>query len=495
MARKNKIAVIGSGLGGLSAAARLAAKGFDVDVFEKSAVSGGKAGEVSVGGYRFDTGPSVLTMKFVLEDLFSEIGEKLEDYLAVEQMDIHCRYFFPDGTVIDAYSGFERLASEIYKKTGTGWQELKKYFDYCGRIYDLTKDIFLMRSLMELRTYANFDAFRTLIKIKNIDSFRTMHEANSEYFSDKRIIQLFDRYATYNGSSPYKAPATLNIIPHVEFTMGSYYVREGIRSIPLSIEKAAAKKGAKFYFNTQVDKIVCRKNKVTGIIACGKEYNYDAVITNCDVNYTYKNLLEGGGSFFSEKYKNLEPSSSALVFLWGIRGMNPSLEAHNILFSENYRKEFEQLFNFMQCPDDPTVYIHISSKYKYDDAPSGNENWFVMINAPAAGTVTDWKKEALRMKEVIQKKIKEMLKIDLSSLIAYEKIITPEDIERNTGSFRGSIYGISSNSRFAAFLRQSNRSRRYRGLFFAGGSAHPGGGIPLVLLSGKIVSRMIGEML
>lgn len=495
MERKSKIAVIGSGLGGLSAAVRLSGKGYDVHIYEKSDKPGGKAASLSSSGYRFDTGPSVLTMVFVLEQLFQEAGENIRDYLTISPLEIICRYFYSDGTVLNAYADFRKLEKELKEKAGLKESELKNYFDYCRRIYDLTAELFLFKSLGEISTFLNAEAFKTLLNIKKIDSFRSMNEANSAFFSSSKLVQMFNRYATYNGSNPFLAPATLNIIPHVEYSLGSYFIEEGIFSIPAVLAKIAEKKGAKFYYGSSVEKIVYKGNRITGIRVNGEEKEYSTVISNSDVNYTYKKLLEDDKSRFARQYESHEPSTSAIVFCWGIRKQFRHLQAHNILFSADYGKEFSELFERQACPHDPTVYIHISSKYRPEDAPEGCENWFVMVNAPYNNGKQDWEAEKKRQKEIILKKISTVLGTEIEPLIETEKIFTPVDIEANTLSYRGSIYGISSNSRYSAFLRQSNRSRKYKGLYFAGGSAHPGGGIPLVLLSGRIVSGLIEKRL
>ena len=214
------------------------------------------------------------------------------------------------------------------------------------------------------------------------------------------------------------------------------------------------------------------------------------VVSNSDVHFTYKNLLNDDNSKESIKYKNLEPSSSAIVFYWGVKGYYPKLDTHNILFSKNYEKEFDELFNKKTCPNDPTVYIYISSKFIKDDAPEGHENWFVMINAPYINK-QNWDDEINKTRNNVLNKIKEILNIDISNKIVFEKTLSPIDIEKNTNSFKGSIYGISSNTRNAAFLRQQNKSKNYEGLYFCGGSAHPGGGIPLVISSGQITADLI----
>lgn len=492
MGKKKNIAVIGAGIGGLSAAARLSAKGYNVTVFEQSSTPGGKANQLIFNGFRFDTGPSLLTMPFVIDELFADCGKKTEDYIKIKPLEILCKYFYPDNTTITAYNDTEKFAAEISGKTTDSKGSVLDYLKYSEKIYERTNEMFLHRSLSELKTFFNKKAFNTLLHIKDIDPFRTMHEANKSFFNDPKTIQLFDRYATYNGSDPYKAPATLNIIQHVEYNLGGYYAKEGIYSVVNGLYKLNLELGTRFSFNSEVKKIVTQENKVSALkvkSAAGdvKVLPFDIIISNADVYNTGKYLLDKPDS--ENKYSKHEPSSSALVFYFGVKGIHPQLEAHNILFSDDYSEEFKDIFDKKSIPQSPTIYIYISSKLIHEDAPEGNENWFVMINMPHYQG--NEKPDTEMIKSRLLTRIRIATGIDLSDKIIEEKLLTPEMIEHNTGSHGGSLYGISSNSKQAAFLRQQNKSRELKGLYYCGGSAHPGGGIPLVILSGEITASMI----
>lgn len=487
---KKRIAIIGAGLGGLSAAVRLANSGFEVDVFEQNDDAGGKAGSLVFDGFRFDTGPSLLTMPNVLKELFSECGENLSDYINLKKLDIICKYFYTDGTIINAYSDLNQFGKEIEKSTHDKQKNLKNYLSYCKTIYDLTAELFLYNSPQKASTYFSKKAFTALFQIKSIDPFRTVHQANSFFFRDKKMVQLFDRYATYNGSNPYAAPATLNIIPHVEYSLGSYIPQDGIFSISKSLKQLAENKGVNIYFNSKVEKIEVKNKSVKGVVVGGKLQPYDVVISNSDIINTYKTLVDVDSSKIINKLGRHDLSTSALVFYWGLKGKHEKLEIHNILFSEDYKMEFDDLFTNRVIHNDPTIYIYISSKYKPTDAPKDCENWFVMINTPP-NINQNWDEEVKRFRKIIIEKIKKVLSVDIEGNIIAEQILTPVDLENRTGSYRGSIYGISSNDRFAAFLRHPNFSKVISGLYFCGGSVHPGGGIPLVILSGKIAADMI----
>lgn len=487
---KKKIGIIGSGLGGLSAAIYLAAEGFDVEVFESNDYPGGKASSVSFDGFRFDAGPSLLTMPFVLEDLFNAAGKRINDYIQLKKPELICKYFYPDSTIINAYSDVIKLADEIAVKTSDSKVSVSNYFRYCKTIYDLTAELFLFNSPSQLKTYFSTNAVKTLLRIHRIDPFRTMDKSNRRFFKDERTIQLFNRYATYNGSDPYQAPATLNIIQHVEYNMGVYLPEKGIHSITKVLYELASGLNVKFHFNTKVQSIEKEKNSVKSIVTSEGNHFFNAIVSNVDVNTTYQNLLNDNFSKASARYKKLEPSLSGLVFYWAVNSTHPDLEVHNILFSQDYKSEFDSIFKSKTIHYDPTIYIYISAKYNKSDAPAGKENWFVMVNAPYISNQS-WEVEINSAREQILKKINSTLGIKIDEKIIGEKILSPLDIQNKTGSYRGSIYGISSNKRTAAFLRQSNKSKTYKNLYFCGGSAHPGGGIPLVILSGKIVSDLI----
>jgi phytoene desaturase len=315
-----------------------------------------------------------------------------------------------------------------------------------------------------------------------------MHKANQAFFGDPRVVQLFDRYATYNGSSPFMVPATLNIIPHVEFGLGGYAVEGGIYAIPKALAALAEKLGVHFHYETPVQSIGTQKGKITGIVVGAQRRDYPVVISNADVMVTYR-LLGDHSAPLLRRYHRLEPSSSGLVFYWGIKAKTP-LDVNNIFFGADYPGEFQSLFKEGRCPDDPTVYVNITSKVSGSDAPAGGENWFVLVNAPRdAGQ--DWDSEVERIREKVWQRVERALGTGIRDTLVCEEVMTPADIAARTGSPGGSLYGISSNSRAAAFLRHPNRSRRHKGLYFCGGSAHPGGGMPLVILSGKIASDLV----
>ena len=299
------------------------------------------------------------------------------------------------------------------------------------------------------------------------------------------MIQLFNRYATYNGSNPYKAPAMLSMISSLEQSQGTFYPDGGMISIIKALVQLAKDVGVKFYTNSKVEKIETLKGKVTGVLVNEKKYHADIVVSNMDIYYTYKNLLTDKN--FANKVLKQERSSSAFIFYWGINATFSELGLHNIFFSEDYQKEFQQIFEESVLPDEPTIYVNITSKYNKNHAPNKSENWFVMVNAPAHNE-HNWEEQKEKVKKFIIKQINKQLNTNIEDHIVVEETLSPLNIQQKTSSFMGSLYGTSSNSKMAAFFRQQNRSKYYKNLYFCGGSVHPGGGIPLCFKSAKLVA-------
>ena len=485
-----KVVVIGGGLGGLSGSLYLAAAGHEVHLYEKNDTLGGKVNQFIQNGFTFDTGPSLLTMPFVIDDLFESCGYDTTDFLQLQAIDTLCRYFWDDGTMLDARTTIHDMQNEIKSLSTSDADRYEDFFNYSKRLYDLTKDVFLYSPIHELKKILNLKNLPLLFHLRHLDAFRTVHQAVSHFFTDPRIVQLFDRYCTYNGSDPYKAPATLNIIPYVEYGLGGFYIKGGMYNLIKAMEKCAEKSGVIIHKNANVNKIYTNNEQVEGIAIGGDFVKADAVLCNNDVVSTFQLLIDGYEKY-TEKLETLEPSLSGLVFLWGIKGEHKELEHHNIFFSKNYRQEFNHLFDDLNAPDDPTVYVAVTSKKDPSHALNGYENWFVLVNMPYLNG-QDWPFVVDHTREKIFNKLMKK-NIDIRNKIELENVFTPQYFSEKYASNRGSIYGISSNNRNMAFKRPPNRSKRIKGLYFAGASTHPGGGVPLTILSGKIAAELILE--
>jgi phytoene desaturase len=483
-----KAIIIGSGVGGLATALRLKAQGLDVVVFENNSYPGGKLSSFNLGQYRFDAGPSLLTMPHYIDELFELFNENPKDYFNYKRKDISCKYFWEDKTVLNAYSDKNKFINEINKVLKVDKNIITKYLLKAKKKYDLTKNIFLEQSLHKIKTYLSSDLIKGIFNLYIFQINKTLDTVNQDELKEPHLVQLFNRFATYNGSSPFKTPGMMTLIQHLEQEYGTFVSEKGMINISKSIFDLAKRNGVKFEFNKLVNEIVVKNNKVVGVKVNNTVIESDFVVSNMDIVPTYKKLLKK--SYQPKKVLNQERSSSALIFYWGIKKTFKNLELHNILFSNNYKKEFDSIFELGTISDDPTVYINITSKDVVSDAPKESENWFVMINSPN-DTGQDWNEIIKTVRKNTINKINRTLNIDIESFIEFEKVFSPKTIEKNTQSYLGSLYGSSSNNKMSAFLRHPNFSKHIQNLYFCGGSVHPGGGIPLCLLSAKIVSELI----
>lgn len=485
---EKKVIVVGAGLGGLSAAIYLARSGFQVKVYEKNNQAGGKVNRYNDRQYCFDTGPTLLTMPFVVDHLFDSAGSARANMLQFLPMEPICRYFWLDGSILDASADPEKMSAALGQLSQSDGSNYPQFLAYTKRIYDVAADLFLFTPIHELDLLLKRLRFTQMLRFYQIDSLRTMHQSISGFFKNSKIIQLFDRYATYNGSNPFQAPATLNIISYVEFGLGGYYIRGGMYQLVQALVSLAERLGVKIYTDTRVEKIV-HSDRVKGVLCSGQFAPADYVVCNADVVAAHNELIEGYERH-RRKLSRLEPSLSGLVFLWGVSETHPQLAHHNIVFSSDYRREFRQIFKEQQVPDDPTVYIAISGKTDPQHAPARGENWFVLVNTPYLTATQDWAGAIDATRAAIFKKL-DQLGVNIKNRIETERVLSPLDFFNMYNSNRGSIYGISSNSRMTAFRRPANKSRQISGLYFTGGSTHPGGGIPLVIASGRMVAELI----
>jgi phytoene desaturase len=484
--RSKAIIVVGAGIGGLASAIRLAARGHKVQVFESNAYPGGKLHEFTIDGFRFDAGPSLFTQPHYLERLFQLAGKPIANYFEYQRIPVICHYFWEDGTRLKAHADNDQFAKEVEQQLGVPAKHTHKVLKDAARKYALGGTTFLEYPLHHWKTWLRWSVLKALLQLPVLDVFTTMNAVNERLARHPKLVQLFNRYATYNGSNPYKAPGILTIIPHFEYNIGAFTPKGGMHSITKALFALAKDLGVQFHFGQNVTQILTSKDAVQGIVVNGKTVSSDEVVCNMDIWLAYRKLLSQLPP--PERILKQQRSTSALIFYWGIQASFPELDLHNIFFSEDYKKEFE-LLEAGQVTDDPTVYINITSKYEPEDAPAGCENWFVMVNVPP-NQGQDWEHWIPGLRSRIIQKLSRILGQDVGALIACEEVLDPRSIESRTSSHQGALYGSSSNNRFAAFLRHANEHSKVKGLYFTGGSVHPGGGIPLCLLSAQIVDEL-----
>lgn len=484
---KRKTIVIGAGIAGIAGAIRMACKGFAVEVFEANSYPGGKLTAFTQEGFRFDAGPSLFTLPHLVEELFELAGKNTSDYFTYRKHPVSCHYFFEDNVMLRFFTERGKLLREVEEKLQIDPVPLHNHLEKSALIYQSTKKSFLEQSLHRFSGYISVETLRCVAAIPKLGLFTTMHKANTKALNHPKLVQIFDRYATYNGSNPFAAPGILNLIAHLEHGVGVFFPEKGMHDITNALVKLALDIGVRFHFSQPVKEIVTSNKAVCGIRTNNGFYPAGIVLCNSDVRPAYEHLLPS--AVIPPKTAKQEPSSSAMIFYWGVSQAFPELDLHNIFFSENYEQEFLKIFGEKTVCNDPTVYVHISSKIVSSDAPEGSENWFVMINVPS-DSGQDWEALRRRIRSSVLEKLSRILNADIESLIITEEYLDPIRIKQRTGSFAGALYGPSSNDRMAAFFRHPNFSR-IRGLYFAGGSVHPGGGIPLCLLSAKIATDLI----
>jgi phytoene desaturase len=511
-----RIVVIGAGVGGLAAAARLAATGHDVTVCEQGPDSGGKLGRFEQDGFVFDTGPSLLTMPDVFEDLFRATGDPLDQMLTLRPVEPIARHVFADGSSFDSSANLDLHCAGLDAAFGAGSGDAwRQFMARAERIHDATRGPFLESPLHGALTLARL-ALHDPLAIGAVAPHQSLRRLGAKYLTDPRLRMMLDRYATYTGSDPRKAPAALAVIPWVEQTFGAWYLDGGLTTLGAAIADRAVERGARLRFGAEVTQITTSQGKVDGVLlADGGRIPADVVVANADAAEVYDRLLapavrrRARSPWGVIRGRMAAGSLSGFVMLLGLEGRTPGLTHHTVLFPgsrdagvvdypNQYDAEFDAIFGQQPRPvPDPTLYIAAP------DDPStrpdeNSESWFVLVNAPrhgsgAPGTGTvNWREPGLA--DSYADNLMQLLAdrgFDITSRIRMRALRTPADLAEQTRAPGGAIYGAPSHGPRAAFLRPANRSR-LPGLFLVGGSAHPGGGLPLVTLSAQITAAVIG---
>ncbi len=476
-----RIVVVGAGVGGLAAAIRLRALGHDVTVFERSDVVGGKLAVHVREGFTFDIGPSLVTLPHVFDDVFRAAGTSLDEQVDLVRLDPQFVYHWPDGSsliVPDGDADTARAFDDFAPGSGEQWRA----FDARGRrIWDVAERTFFAGPMSNPWSLAK--RMRSPLDLAAIDPLRTLHRSAESFFDDPRLAQWAGRYATYSGSSPFAAPATLACIPHIEARFGCWYPMGGLDTLRQAFERVARDIGVEIRTGADVSRIdAAPDGAVSGVeLADGSSEPADIVVANTDAEHLYADLLPDEGAL--KLVRRAKRSTSGFVLCAGVRGLTPRLQHHNVWFSDSYRAEYDQL-DAGEPADDPTIYACVSSVTDPSQAPDCCENWFLLVNTPP-----DVEIDAGEYGELVLDRLAERGP-DLRPRIEFVHTMTPSDIERSYRSPGGAIYGTSSNGRRAAFVRPANRGAR-PGLYLVGGSSHPGGGLPLVTTSAKIVTDMI----
>lgn len=482
----NATVIVGAGMGGLSSALLLAHQGVPVTVLEMGDRPGGKAGVDSFEGVEFDTGPSLLTMPDVLRSLFKTVGESMEDHLTLHRLDPAFRYLYPDGTSLDIYHDLPKTLESVRESLGSqSARELEGFMRYAAKIWEASAPEFVYGDAPTPRRLMGM-SMRTLAGLRHIDASSSMWKAITSRVRSEPLRWLLARYATYNGSDVRKAPATLNCISHVELALGGFGVEGGMHKIAEVLTKLAIDRGATFHWGTRVDKIETRRNQVRRVLTNRGEFQANEVLCNADARHVYQDLLRDSRKL--SRKGDYEPSMSGWNAI--VKASRPEARsqlAHTVLFPENYLQEFEDIFDRQAPPTRPTLYVCNQALAHKRASWEGADPLFVMLNAPAVEGRAKAPPE--NQGELVLEKLRRAGLVASNDPVVWQR--TPTMLAKRFPGSLGSIYGSASNSMFSAFQRPRNKSDLVEGLYLASGSAHPGGGVPLCLLSGVAAARAI----
>lgn len=476
----NDVIIVGGGVGGLAVAIRLRAAGHEVTLLERNDVVGGKLALFERDGFSFDVGPSLLTLPHVFDEVFQLAGTSLDDQVDLIQLDPQFRYFWRDGSTLDV-PGDPAATGAAFEEFAPGAGSQWRTFDENGRtIWDVAQRTFFAGPMSNpLSLLKRMRSPRDLLAI---DALRTLRSAARDTFDDDRLRQWAGRYATYSGSSPDSAPATLACIPHIESRFGCWYPMGGMRALRDAFERVAIDVGVDIRTNAEVVSITSTPNRVTGVqLADGSYLDARTVVSNADAHHLYADLLPNDDAL--KKVRRAPRSTSGFILCIGARGKTDGIGHHNVWFSADSFQEFRAI-DAGQLATDPTIYGCVSSTTDPSQAPDGDENWFLLVNTPPGIDI-----DADSYRDLVLDRLASH-GVDLRRRMRFCAHMTPTDIEHNYRSPGGAIYGTSSNGRMAAFLRPGNRGPK-DGLYLVGGSSHPGGGLPLVTTSAEIVADMI----
>lgn len=487
MPARKKVIVIGSGLGGISAAISLAQAGYEVSIHEKNPKIGGKLNVLKAQGYSFDLGPSILTLPHLFERLFERSGKRMSDYFSIRPLRPHWRNFFEDGKVVDLYPEPEKMAEEA-RKVGEDPANVERFLKYSADLYDLTNEGYFEQGL---DTAAEFREFYGLGKFLKFDLFRTMHGGVARHLKTRHMRDIFDYFIKYVGSSAYHSPAFMNCMPTIQYRYDLWYVDGGLYHIALGLGRLMEELGIEVHLNSEVSEVRKQGSRVTGLVANDTFHPADIIVSNMEVIPAYAKLLAEDEAFL-RTLDRFEPSCSGLVLELGLDRQYPQLAHHNFLYSDHQKEHFHTVFRKRQLPPDPTIYLVAASRTDPTVAPPGCDCLKILPHIPHIDDNKPLTRDDyLAFKERVVDKLERMGLEGLRRHTVFEHCWTPLDIREQYGSNKGSIYGVVSDRFKNLAFKAPKQSVRYPNLFFVGGSVNPGGGMPMVVLCGQNVAKKV----
>jgi phytoene desaturase len=485
------IAIVGAGVGGLAAAARLAHAGHRVTVFEKNAVPGGRAGQLMDRGYTWDIGPTILLMRDVVEGLFADLGRDPADYLQLTQVDPNYRIHFGDGTSAAFTPDLARIRPELDRLEPGSFKRYLDLLRFGRHSYDTSVNEIINRPLDSVFNYLNPSLLKHVLSMK---AHRRLYSYLSGFFKDERLLQALSFQTMYLGISPYEAPATFLLLPYTELAMGIWFPKGGMYAVPKAIERLGRELGVTYRYKAPVDRILQEGKQVTGVrLADGTIENFDIVVANADLPYTYQKLIPEATL---PRKESLKYTSSAFMLYLGVDRKYEMLEHHNVVFGKKYRDTFKEIFDDKKLPSDPSFYVNRPSKTDPTLAPPGGDALYVLVPVPHQTKDIDWAKEGQPFRDRIVALIEQRLGVtDLNKHIRVEHWMTPDGWQQQFNLQHGAAFGLSHGFSQVGALRPSTRDAKFKNLYFVGASTQPGTGVPLVMISGQIVAERIAREL
>lgn len=491
---KHPIAIIGGGLGGLAAACTLAARGHSVVLFERNPWLGGKAAILEKQGFRFDMGPTILTLPSVLRRIFEEAGRPMSDYLQLHRLDPQWRSFFADGAMLDLSETPNQMAAALETfAPGKGLaQGYARFLELSEQLHRVSDKYFFWRPVGRLRDMLDWRASFQPGVVRDVFSMRmgqSVADTVRAFVPEKRVAQMMDHFTQYVGSAPDTSPAVLCGIAHMQISEGVWYPRGGTGAVPRALATLARELGVRTELQTGIRRIRSERGIVVAVETDrGEVIPVKAVVSNCDSVRTHRELLGRESSRPFESRRWYEPACSGVVLYLGLKQRYHHLQHHNFIFSRDPEEEFDWIYQTGEPAPDPTCYVCAPSVSEPEVAPPNGEALYVLVHTPYLRSHHDWTTMLPPYRETIMKKLASAGMEDIRERIVFEQVLTPEDIHRRYHVLNGAIYGLASHGKFLGAFKPSNRSPDLKGLYLAGGAAHPGPGMPMVLMSGWIAA-------